>query len=266
MKKLIICVLILALSLVAFVGCDMNTTTEPSVGSDPVIDPNPTPNPNPKPTPVYLNSVALESGKYMVGDIVYTFHKGSKVIELMQYNSYAEYKTQHGARLFEGAVQYVKSAYADECVYFEFNNKDYYLTLENDKPKLYIASGSSYNSTFMSTIGDTIAEPENGTYVSGKQEQTVNGIKEEFFVFIEITDTKASLYVSNTNATYDGEPLHTIDNYVEEFVNGYVRIRIPHQNGSYTCNVTFMQDGVRFVNSYETAGDYSCSGTLTKIA
>ena len=265
MKKLIICGLILAISLVAFVACDMATTTDPIVGlEDPVVDPQP--NPNPEPAPVYLDDVALEGGKYMVGDIVYIFHKGAKAIELMQYNSYAEYKSQNGTRLLEGKVEYVKSAYADECVYFKFNSKNYYLTLENDKPKLYISSGSSYSSTVMNTIGDTIAEPENGTYVSAKQEQTVNGIKEEFYVFIEITDTKASLYVSDNNTTYDGEPLHTIDNYVAEFVNGYVRIRIPHQNGSYTCNVTFMQDSVRFVNSYETKGDYSCSGTLTKIA
>ena len=264
MKKLIISILLIAIMAVSLMACDMNTTTEPSVGSGPVIDPNPNPIPNPEPEE--LNDVALEGGKYMVGNVVYTFHKGSKQIEVMQYDSYAEYKSQRGATWYVGAVKYIKSVYADECVYFMYQNKDYYLTLENDKPKLYISTGSSYTSTVMTKIGDTIAEPENGTYVSAKQEQTVNSIKEEFYVFIVITDTKASLYISDNNTTYDGEPLHTNDNYVEEFVNGYVRIKIPHQNGSYTCNVTFLQDSVRFTNSYETKGDYSCSGTLTKIA
>ena len=251
---------------VSLMACDMNSTTEPRVESGPVIDPNPTPNPTPNPEPVYLNDVALEGGKYMAGDIVYIFHKGAKQIELMQYYLYEEYKTQHGTRLFVGEVKYIKSVYADECVHFEYDGKDYYLTLENDKPKLYISTGSSYRSTGMTKIGDTIAEPENGTYVSAKQEQTVNNIKEEFYLFFVLTDTTASIYVSNNNTTYEGEPLHTVDDYVEEFVNGYVRIRIPHQNVSYNCSVTFTQDNIRFNNAYETAGDYSCSGTFTKIA
>ena len=91
MKKLIISILLIAIMAVSLMACDMNTTTEPSVESGPVIDPNPNPIPNPEPEE--LNDVALESGKYMAGNVVYTFHKGSKQIEVMQYESYAEYKT-----------------------------------------------------------------------------------------------------------------------------------------------------------------------------
>lgn len=269
MKKLLVCILIFALSIVTFVACDTKDSSDPALQTiEPVIDPNPQPSPNPDPQPVELDDVSLPSGNYVGNDIVYCFNKDTKSLIVEQYYYYNDYIIHRPAELYNGKVVYINNIYAGDSVYFKNKNtnEDCYLSLKNEKPTVTIVAGSTYRSLTLRELASTIIEAEDGTYVSGKQEQTVNEVKEEFYLFFVLTDTTASIYVSNNNTTYSGEPLHTVGNYEELFVSGYLRIKIPHENGSYNCSVTFKGDEVTFVNSYETKGDYSCSGTLTKIA
>ncbi len=268
MKKLIVCILIFAISIVAFVACDNNSSDPTLQTIEPVIDPNPQPSPNPDPQPLELDDVSFPSGNYVGDDVVYCFDKDSKSIIVEQYYYYNDFVIHRPAVLYNGKVIYINNIYAGESVNFKLNGstKDYYLSLKDGKPTVTIVSGSSYRSSTLLELGTTTIEAETGTYVSGKQEQTVNGEKEEFYLFFVLTDSTASIYVSNNNTTYEGEPLHTVENYEELFISGYLRIKIPHKNGSYNCSVTFKGDEVTFVNSYETKGDYSCSGKFTKLA
>ena len=279
MKKFIVCILVIVLSLVAFVACDDAENTTPTVGGEPLVGPNVDPNGNSNQTAreIYtdVDGRPIDDGDYMVADTLYRIDTGSRSVEIRKYASYADYKNNQYQLLYVGlpfSARVVKSPYSEMALYFEYNNKEYFITdqmsdhMETPKPIVYIVSGSSVTSSTMHKIADTIVEPQNGTYVTGKLEQTVNSVREEFYLFFVLTDTTASLYVSDNNTTYSGEPLYTITDYVEEFVSGYVRIRIPHANGQYYCSVTFKENAISLVNAYETKGDYSGSSSLTKIA
>ena len=266
MKKLVICGLIAAVLLLGLCACEANSQDPVLQTVSPIVDPIPQPEPDPQ--PIELDDVSFESGKYTADDLVYEFDKDAKRIRLLQYSYYSDYVIGRPAGLYSGVVEYKKSVYGDECVYFKDNtyNYDYYLTIKDEKPTIYIVTSTGYRSTTLRMLGEGFIEPENGTYVSDNKEQTVNGVKEEFYIFFVLTDTKASIYVSDNNTSYSGEPLHTIEDYKALFVSGYLRIKIPHENGEYYCSITFKESEVSFVNSYEQAGDYSCSGKLTKVS
>ena len=267
MKKLLICILIVAVALVTFVACDLNSEETHSIGTEPFITPDPGPNPEPAPEYVELDNVSLDGGDYVYGNTVYSFDKMTRQMTVNEYYYYSDYKIKRAAQKYYGVVKYVESIYADSAVYFEIQETKCYLAKVDDAVKLFVKSGSSLTTTTLKKLDSAIIEIDNGTYVTDKQEQTVDGVKEEFYLFFVLTDTTASIYVSDNNTTYTGEPLYSTDDIKAQFVSGYARIKIPHNNGSYSCSITFKgSEGISLLNSYERNGDYSCSGTLTKLS
>ena len=188
-------------------------------------------------------------------------------------------------RLTELGVKYI-DYFGKNALYVNYDNKEYYIYINNaNNLEISTKKGSVTSTSSLLKLPEVIAEPEYGTYVSGKNTQykldqdgkripTSEGgyEQEDFYLFVELTEPKASLYAGSNASTHNDEPLYSIDNYVSKFVQGKVVIYIPHTNGQYNCNLKFNESNlIEFVNSSENLdgdlkyADYSCSGTMTKI-
>ena len=89
--------------------------------------------------------------------------------------------------------------------------------------------------------------------------------KEDFYAFLELTETSAKFFVSDNPNTHGDTPLHSVNNYVLELIGGRVTIHIPHQNGDFNVSISFDDDGVHFINSSENNVDHGCSGRFVKV-
>ena len=231
-----------------------------------------------------IDSIDLDSGEYMVGNTVYSFNKENKKMNVTKYEDYDSYKSKQGNVLYDGACRLVKvtSMFHDpyNAVYFEFGGSVY--LLYGDAAGKFVLSTKTATSTFSSgavllseiplfTMGNYVSDKQSqnkanpdGTYVYDSQGNT---IREEFYLFLELTETKASIFVSDNPNTHAETPLHFVENYKTLIGSGKLRIKIPHKDGEFDCTLTsHSENEIKFVNSMERKGDYSCSGTFTKIA
>ena len=232
---------------------------------------------------VDIDSIDLDSGEYMVGSTVYAFDKENKKINVAKYDDYDSYKSKQGTVLYDGACRFVKvtSIVRDpyNAVHFEFGGSVYLLYANASGTfSLVIKSGSSTTSSGavligeipLFTMGNYVSDKqtqnkanEEGSYVYDSQGQT---IREEFYLFLELTETKASIFVSDNPDAHPETPLHSVENYKTLIGGGRLRIKIPHKDGEFDCTLTsYSETEIKFVNSTEKRGDYSCSGTFTKI-
>lgn len=230
-------------------------------------------------------SINLESGDYMVGDNIFSFDKENKKVKVANYPDYDSYKAKQGTVVYDGSVRFVKVTSMflgniEGAAYFEVEGIVHLLYL-NSSGKLVLSrtSGGSWLTSSAVAVSD-IPLFSMGNYVSDKQSQSKaddqgnyiydsqgNSIKEEFYLFLELSATKASVFVSDNATTHGETPLHSVDDYKVLFVAGKLHIKIPHKGGDFACTLTSYSDTeIKFTNSMERKGDYSCSGTFTKIA
>lgn len=231
-----------------------------------------------------VETIDVPSGEYMVTDTIYAFDKDNKKISVTKYEDYDSYKNKQGTVLYDGAVRFVKvsSTFAADynAVYFEIE-KVIYLLHYNASNKITL---SSINGTITFSSGCVLVSEVplfvNGNYVSEKQTQNKvkedgtyaydeagNLIKEEIYLFLELSDTKASIFLGDNASTHAETALHSVENYKTRFVSGKLQIKIPHKDGEFDCTLTsYTENEIKFINSMERKGDYSCSGTFTKMA
>ena len=231
-----------------------------------------------------IDTIDVPSGDYMVGASVYSFDKDKKAMKVVAYADYDSYLAKNGTVNYDGAVRFVtvKPIFGNEynAVYFEVDTAIYLFYQVQDKLVVTIKRGSSSSSGTASPVAE-IATFSYGNYISDKQTQnkaTEDGsyiydsegglIKEEFYLYLELTADKAAVYLSFDGQTHEETPLHSVEGYKTLILNARLVIRIPHKSdANYNCSLTASGDGViKFVNSMERKGDYSCSGTFTKLS
>ena len=231
-----------------------------------------------------IDSLNLESGDYMVVQTVYSFDKANKKLIATKYEDYDSYKNKQGTVLYDGSVRFVKVTSMMlgtlNAAYFEIDG-DVRLLYLDSAGKIYLSTHSSMGWTTSSAVAvSEIPLFSMGNYVSEKQTQNKateegsyiydskeNLIKEEFYLFLELTETKASIFVGDNPSTHAPAPLHSVENYKTLIVSGKLMIRIPHTNGEFNCSLTARSETeISFNNSMERRGDYSASGVFTKIA
>lgn len=234
-------------------------------------------------TDTEVATTPVEGGKYNHNNIVYEFDKTNKKIKATKYETYAQYLANTGTAVFtDKDVKYVEYTSATGgAIKFSHENIDYYI-YKNSQNKLRFDTKRGPGST--SSGGcyslDDLATPAYGTFVSTKQTQdkvdaqgqripTGEGgyEKEDFYMFIELTETSAKVFVSDNNTTHGNTPLYQKDNYDIELINGHLIVKIPHNTeANYNCSIEFEDDTtIRVTNYYEKAGDYSCDGRFTKV-
>lgn len=230
-----------------------------------------------------IDSINVESGDYMVGDTVYAFDKANKKIKVAKYEDYNAYKDKKGTILYDGSVRFVKvtSTFLGtmDAVYFEIDKTVNLLYLDaSSKVCLSMVSGSTWSSSSAVALKD-VPLFVMGKYVSDKQSQNKadeqgsyeydssgNAIREEFYLFLELSETKASVFLSDNPNTYGDTPLHSVENYKIRIASGKLHIKIPHKDGEFALTLTsHSETEIKFVNAMERRGDYSCSGTFTKV-
>lgn len=231
------------------------------------------------------------SGVYCVRDDFYTYSKEEKKIVANEYTDYAAYKAKQGNKTLDVGVKFVEFNsnyfgnnipavyFFDETTaihYFIYKNGDIY---QMDKVSI---DGNSYSwgTTPLKTITDsTFVEFSYGRYVSDELTQgkvdaegkpiydsTGASVKENFYLFLELSETKAAIYVSDNNKTHGETPLHSVENYKIRISGGTLLIDIPHKDGDFSCRLSSKSETqIKFNNSYEKRGDYSASGTFNKI-
>ena len=231
------------------------------------------------------------SGVYCVRDDFYTYSKEEKKIVANEYTDYAAYKAKQGTETLNVSVKFVefnstyfgsniKAVYFfDEATgihYFIYKNGDIY---QMDKVSI---DGNSYSwgTTPLKVINEnTFVEFSYGLYVSdeltqdkvdaeGKRIPNEDGgyVKENFYLFLELSEAKAAIYVSDNNKTHGETPLHSVENYKIRISGGTLLIDIPHKDGDFSCHLSSKSETqIKFNNSYEKHGDYSASGTFNKI-
>ena len=277
--KLLSCLCLLTMALGGLTSCVFNggstttTTTTPTTAE-----------PSKTTTVQEYEDTPVEAGKYTYLDIVYDFDKTNKKLKATQYATYNEYKNNGGTVLFNLDAKYVDYE-GKHAVYVNYDNVSYYIYVDEAKTKISIKRNTATRSSGMVKLG-TIIEPEYGTYVSDKLEQDKLGedgkripngdggyVKEEFYLFVELTATTAKLFVGSNATTHKDTPLYSINNYQAKFLQGNVIIEIPHTTAGYSCNLIVLESNVlEFTNDSEDDGtdarysNYSGSGNMRKIS
>ena len=232
-----------------------------------------------QPTYKELDDCDFPVGKYMINDIVYDYNKTDKKVIATKYESYSAYKNNDGVKQFETTVNFVEKG-GIPSVHFKDGDYDYFFLVKEGKTT-YVKKKNAESSGGLISV-DKIVEPTYGKYVSSICEQykvdsdgeriVKDGggyEKENFYLFLELTETSLKVYVSDNNTTHGDTPLYSLDNYVLTIVYGYICFSVKHPNGNYSCSFRVMSDTViHCTNSAENlkGGDYSMSGNLTKIA
>lgn len=231
-----------------------------------------------------IDTIDVPSGDYMSGASVYSFDKDKKTMKVVAYADYDSYVAKTGTVNYDGAVRFVtvKPIFGAEynAVYFEVDTAIYLFHQVQGKIMVTIKRGTASSSGTAVLLAD-IATFAYGNYISDKQVQnkaTQEGsyiydsegglIKEEFYLYLELTAEKAAVYLSFDGQTHEEKPLHSVENYKILILNGNLVIRIPHKTeANFNCSLTASAGGViKFVNAMERRGDYSCSGTFTKLS
>lgn len=275
-NKLVICLGFLPLLLA---GCSTSSGGTPSSLSDQST--TPIAESSSKQPYIIIDDVPeVSSGKYIVGRVVYDIDKTNKKLTAIDYDSdYDKYIANQGTTVFEKTIQFIK--YGDyNAIFFQHEGKD----------KLIYKNGGYYN--ILSIAGDYSSQetihlfpssfdlPKYGEYVSdkftqdkvdgeGKRIPTGEGgyEKEDFYLFLKISETKAELFVSDNPNSHDETPLHAINNYKRQYSTGGIIIKIPHADANYSVSLSrFTETTMHVTNSYEKHGDYSASGTFTIIS
>ena len=266
------------------------TSTSPTSKEPIIIDPTTT-----KTSEGYTEvaDVAIPSGKYMVNSTLYDYNKENKRVIVTKYDTYTAYKNNQGTKLFDTTVKFVSfspsmslKTFSYDSIYFKNGDTEYFAYVEKKESGDFLRfvekKGISETTNGWLTTS-SIVEPSYGNYVSNVQNDykvdsegnripNDNGgyVKEDFYLFLELTATSAKLYVGDNNEVHSKIPLHEVSNYELLLRNGYVVIQIPHKNGSYNCSLTILsQTQIRFTNySEETPkyGQYSGQGTFTKTS
>ena len=227
---------------------------------------------------VDIETIDIEGGDYMVNTTIYSFDKANKKMKVTQYEDYESYKKNEGTLLFDVAVRFVLVNNNYNAIYFE-NEGLIYLLRKNADAMQMVTKNGGVTSTLPAFLVAEIAQFSYGNYRSDKQSQNKadeegnyiydsqnNTIREEFYLYLELSETKASIYVEDSEFNRSETPLHSITNYTVILANGKLLIKIPHENGSFNCSLTARSETtITFTNSMERKGDYSCAGTFTKI-
>ena len=218
----------------------------------------------------------VASGDYLKGSTVYRLDKENKKLKIIDFEGdYAKYKSDQGTPVNEYTVKFVQ---IDEnaVVYYEVGNGFYYLVQEGKSVKLVHVESGSIRSTSIAKF-PTLLAPTYGNYVSTEaftqnklsesgerlSDDSGNPIKETFYLFLELSETSAKLFVGGDNQTHREQPLHFIENYTLRYNAGGTCIQIPHQNGEFKCTLNIMPDNqIDFNNAWEKDGDYSAAGTF----
>ena len=234
-----------------------------------------------------VDDVDIETGEYMTNNTIYAFDKAAKKVTVTRYPTYSSYKAKTGEKLLETPVKYIVysgSAIARyqkiNAITFEDKTTTYYIFPLEGVIRLDSYNTESHVRTSfpLTTVGDII-EPTYGHYVSTEQTQykvdaqgqkieTSDGgyLRETFFIHLELEEKSAKLFASETQDSHGDTPLHQSENYELLFVSGKLGFPIPHVGGKYKADILIVSaTEVHIVNSYEKDGDYSMSGTMTKV-
>ena len=227
-----------------------------------------------------VSDVPIESGDYLQGSKVYRLDKAKKTLKIIDYDyDYNKYKNDQGTLVNDYTVKFVQIG-EDAAVYYgEDQEGYYYLKQSGTSVRIYHIHGGGISYTNMGKF-PTLYAPTYGNYVctqaqtqykvdgEGKRIPDESGgyVRETFYLFLELSETSAKLFVGENAETHREEPLHSIENYSLRYNAGGTNIRIPHKNGEYNCSLTIMANNeIKFNNSTEKDGDYSGSGTFTLI-
>ena len=246
---------------------DQGTTTQPSVSYKEIDD-----------------VTFIDSGLYLNGKYVYELNKDDKKIINYDFNSeYEKLKAKDGTKVFEVSIKYIEYGDNGQAITFKEGEKVHYIYKNSTTNAILdesIVTGSVYSHTTvtLSTI-PTFIEPTYGSYVSEELEQAKvddkgdrmynsdgSSIKEKFYLFLELSQTSAQIFVSDNNQSHGETPLHAIENYVTSYNNSGLSIKIPHKDGQFNCSLTITSaSSIKFNNSFEKHGDYSAAGTFNLI-
>ena len=289
MNKKINKLLLLGLASIALASCGGSGSSEgekssssiPAVSSEEVVVSS-------EESEIPVDDVPVATGKYLAANIMYDYNKESKTITAIKYSSYQKYKANDGEKLFEASVRFIRyySSYGDvvcDAAAFESGDTKYHLYLYNEAPRLDSRKEGAIITTSSVVLNkaENLIEPSYGLYVSSEQTKTKSdstftsayydeegyAIKEKFYLFIEVSETKAALYKGESATEHEETPLCSIENYEAQLLGGAVGVKIPHNPGDFACSFTFMSsDTIQFTNASEVRYDYGASGIMTKIA
>ena len=227
----------------------------------------------------------IESGMYIRVKYVYDINKADKKITCYDFGmDYNKLKNNEGTKVFEVSLNFVKYRTGGNAIHFNVENKDRYI---------YIAATGKLAEDTVNKVGDfastetvgisplpTLVEPTYGSYVSAEKfnqykvdaegkripDDSDGYVREEFYLFLELSKTSAKIFVGDDNQTHRETPLHQIENYSLQYNAGGVSIKIPHEGGEFNCSLTVTaKDTIKFNNAYEKYGDYSAAGTFKPI-
>ena len=277
--------LIGALSAGLFLGAcgnSSNTTATPSSSSDGGFIPIVESSSSNAVTYDEVSDVPLETGTYMKNNEVYDFNKETKKLIITKYEDYDSYKNNSGVKQLETTVQFIDFN-GNNAVYFQNGEKEFFIYKgTNNSFRLREKKGIlSSEVGFFPT--STIVDFAYGTYVSTEQvkykldnegkpiDDPVTGgyVKENFYVFFELTETTAKIFISDNATTHGDEAFHSVSNYKYLLINSHVYLKIPHANNDYECTLyTKSATEIHFSDATESRHDYEYtrSGDMTKIA
>ena len=272
MKKTILTLLCLnALFLVSCGGQPTPAQSEPPAAESSISNP-------PAASSAFLevNDSPVASGDYLQGSKVYRLDKESKKLKIIDFEGdYNKYKNNQGTLLNEYTIKFVQIG-EDAVVYYEAGEGYYCLKQAGSHVNLVHVSGGSTSSSSISKFPTLIA-PTYGNYVSTKAftqykvneqgeritDSSGDYVEETFYLFLELSETSAKVFVGENNETHRAEPLHSIENYALRYNAGGTYIQIPHKDGEFKCSLTIRSASeIAFNNAYEKHGDYSAAGTF----
>ena len=223
---------------------------------------------------------AIESGDYIRGKEIYRLDKANKKLKILNFGmDYRKYKNNEGTTVAEVDIQFVRFSEIEfDCIYYTLEDASYLIYQSLNTINCAKITDAGLMSSTIYHFPKTLIEPTYGNYVSeaktknkvGPDGQRIPNSEggyetETFYLFLELTETSAKVYVGANNTEHSPTPLHQIENYVLSYNNGGVAIRIPHEsNPDYNVRLTFrVANEIRFTNDSEVRDDYGCSGNFT---
>ena len=205
------------------------------------------------------------SGDYIVNKLIYSIDKDNKKLTIIDYDM-DFYKHDHhdGTIVKEYTINFVKYASYD-AVHYKDETKDYFIY--KDGTTFYYANieGGTLIKQSINSFPLSPAEPYRpAIYISDKQTQTnSNEQGQEFYLFLRLRSTYASLYVGTRTEGWDSQ-LGFINDFKYSYNAKGMMIQIPHAEDEGKCTLTVVDNyTISFRNN---GGSYECSGTFSFLA
>lgn len=220
----------------------------------------------------------VESGEYIMGKLVYALDKTNKKITCTDYNGeYNKYVNKQGTKKFEAAVKFYNyNDYKAVC----FETEDYICYLYKDSNNVYnlVKTSDGYLDRTSISKMPTLTNFTYGTYVSSELEgkkydadgKTIyedgKAVKVKYYLFLELTQTSAKIYIGDNNTTHNETPYLSVQNYVTYFNNGGLLLKLYFSSESedHISLNRPTENTIHFSPSFSKNNTYESSGTFTK--